>query len=170
MDRRGVAGVLGPGPEERVSRAGQDGAPDGFAATAGSLGDPGWGSLSLALGFWTPGRSRGAREERGSPLPVTSGAPPTPTGARGGETWGPRHVGAGVDTAWPFFFGRGRRERPWRKGRLAYVVLYCHQAEVIVDPVRIAVTFLSGWLNCWRIFWLFQLRLELGAVCYRQFP
>lgn len=40
-----------------------------------------------------------------------------------------------MDRAWPFFFGKGRRERPRRKGRLAYVVLYCHQAELVGDPV-----------------------------------
>ena len=36
-----------------------------------------------------------------------------------------------VARAWPFFFGEGRRERPWGKGRLVSVEQYCHQAELV---------------------------------------
>lgn len=50
-----------------------------------------------------------------------------------------RHVAARVDRAGPFFLGKGRRERPWGKGRLAFLVQYCHQAEFFSGRVSPAL-------------------------------
>lgn len=106
------AGPAGPRPTVVIPKAGR-GEAEGTEAPLGSA--PGGLRCLRSLGS--------LRSLRRAPL------------KRKRPSHGSRHVGARVASAWPFFFGKGRRERPWGKGRLALLVQHCHQAERVGDPL-----------------------------------